>query len=228
VDNADVRKKVEEGYTAQQHCDLGQQYLHEKKIEMALEQFESACRKDASCPAAYLGIARVCQLQGAFAESEVMYRKALKLDPRSYEAMNNIAWMHVTLETGIPDAERLAAEASVICAETLSAAEGAGASRKEMNKLRRELRSVLDTLAWAMMLGGKHGEAVALWTRLWQEWDDDREFRAAMLYQIGLSMLRQGRCDEASMKFEDAIEGTDDKGLILKINKAKQELPGKR
>lgn len=83
---------------ARQHNDLGVSYEQRKELDLALREYESAAKLANGWARPLINRGNVFAAKGDWRKADNSYRQALKREPDSAEAMNNLAW--VLLQSG--------------------------------------------------------------------------------------------------------------------------------
>lgn len=78
----------------QAYSALGQLYLHQRKLDAALAEFETMAKRDAKPVAALTLAGIILQVQGKGAEARTRFERVLQLDPSAPVAANNLAWTY--------------------------------------------------------------------------------------------------------------------------------------
>ncbi len=160
--------------------DLGVAYQREGRLQDAEWAFRQAIRNNVWYVTPHINLANVLREQGRTQEALDRYRKALLLDPHSFEAANNFADLCARERTNIP-------EAMAILSPLLDTA---GALRPYG----------LDTLGWLQHLSGQHPRAAeTLQAALREAPAGDLRLRLAIhehLAQVCLSLERHAEAAE--------------------------------
>lgn len=83
---------------AREHNDLGVSYQQRSELDLAIREYERAAELDADWARPILNRGNVHAVRGEWSLAEKYYRLALRREPGSAEAMNNLAW--VLLQAG--------------------------------------------------------------------------------------------------------------------------------
>jgi tetratricopeptide (TPR) repeat protein len=81
--------------TAEEHDNLGRIYESQGKFDLALEQYREALRKDKNHLPSLLLLGDVLYRTNDYPGAESAYTKALKLDPKNGDVMNDLAWVYI-------------------------------------------------------------------------------------------------------------------------------------
>lgn len=81
--------------SAEEHIKLGSIYDSQGKIALARDQFREAVRQDAKSIRGWSLLGDVSYKMKEYGEAEKAYRKAIDLDPKSGDLLNNLAWVYV-------------------------------------------------------------------------------------------------------------------------------------
>ncbi len=84
--------------TPEEHDNLGRIYESQGKTELALSQYRDALRQDKKHLPSLLLLGDLSYRLEKYDEAESAYRKALDLDPKNADCMNDLAWVY--LRTG--------------------------------------------------------------------------------------------------------------------------------
>jgi len=99
--------------TAQEHLTLGVAYESQGKLDLAISEYKAALRKDSK----ELGITALISLgngyaqKGEYRKAERYYRKALAREPKSGQALNNLAWVYLRQGKKFQEAEEMVRQA---------------------------------------------------------------------------------------------------------------------
>ncbi len=99
---------LEDPLSPEEHINLGVAYEEKGELDNAYKEYKEASRK---LPAAFLYMGNISFKKGEFSDAEVCYKKAIKKDPKSADAYNNLAWLYYTEKRNLEEAETLAAKA---------------------------------------------------------------------------------------------------------------------
>ena len=81
--------------TAEEHNDLGVAYENEGKYELAIREYKAAVKKNNELVVPLVNIGNVYLKQKNYSEAEKYYEMALRKDPYSLEAANNLASLYL-------------------------------------------------------------------------------------------------------------------------------------
>lgn len=126
--------------TAEEHDHLGRIYESQGKSDLALEQYREALRQDKKHLPSLLHLGDLSYRTGDYSSAESAYAKALKLDPKNGDVMNDLAWVYIRTGKKLDTAQELITEAL------------------EVNPAHRPY--YLDTLGVVLLRLGRAGEAV--------------------------------------------------------------------
>ena len=91
--------------SAQEHVNLGIAYEHKGDWDLALKEYDLAAQQD---PKGYFYKGNLLFQQNRLADAEVAYRRALKAMPDEAYLYNNLAWLLLTSNSRLEEAEELA------------------------------------------------------------------------------------------------------------------------
>ena len=97
--------------TPEEHVTLGLTYEIEGRLEMAVQEYESALKQQQGYAPALIGLGNLAFERGEVSEAETFYREALATDPEDPGANNNLAMLYLTERENLDEAERLASQA---------------------------------------------------------------------------------------------------------------------
>jgi len=97
--------------TAEEHDNLGRIYESQGKFDLALEQYREALRQDKKHVPSLLLLGDLLYQTNDYAGAEAAYLKALKLDPKNGDVLNNMAWIYIRTERKLDKAKELISEA---------------------------------------------------------------------------------------------------------------------
>jgi tetratricopeptide (TPR) repeat protein len=97
--------------TAEEHDNLGRIYESQGKSDLALEQYREALRQDKKHLPSLLLLGDLLYRASDYAGAEETYAKALKLDPKNGDVLNNLAWVYVRTGRKLDKAKELVSEA---------------------------------------------------------------------------------------------------------------------
>jgi tetratricopeptide (TPR) repeat protein len=92
----------------EEHINLGLAYEKKGETRNAIEEYEKAAKE---LPLAYLYLGNICYAKGAYAESEMYYRKAIRKKPDLADAYNNLSWLLYVRGRNLREALELARRA---------------------------------------------------------------------------------------------------------------------
>jgi tetratricopeptide (TPR) repeat protein len=99
---------LEDPLSPEEHLNLGVTYEMNGELDSALEQYKIASK---TLPRAYTYMGNIYFQKGDFRKSETSYKKAIKKDPFSADAYNNLAWLYFTKKKNLDVAEEYALRA---------------------------------------------------------------------------------------------------------------------
>jgi cytochrome c-type biogenesis protein CcmH/NrfG len=97
--------------TAEEHDNLGRIYESQGKFDLALEQYREALRKDKKHLPSLLLLGDLSYRTNDYSEAESAYTRALKLDPKNGDILNDLAWVYIRTEKNLDKAKELISEA---------------------------------------------------------------------------------------------------------------------
>jgi tetratricopeptide (TPR) repeat protein len=97
--------------TAEEHDNLGSIYESQGKFDLALEQYREALRKDKEHLPSLLLLGDLSYRVSDYPGAESAYAKALKLDPKNGDVMNDLAWVYIRTGKNLDTAKRLISDA---------------------------------------------------------------------------------------------------------------------
>ncbi len=100
--------------TADEHDNLGRVYESQGKFDLALEQYREALIKDKKHLPSLLLLGDLSFRTSNYPEAESAYTKALKLDPKNGDVMNNLAWVYLRTGKNLDKAKELVTQALTI------------------------------------------------------------------------------------------------------------------
>lgn len=90
------------------YAQLGELYRREKRLDEAVTQFERLREKDPKSPTASTMLGMIHEQRGDKAAAERDYQKALAIDSTAPIAANNLAWLYVSSNRQLEQAQQLA------------------------------------------------------------------------------------------------------------------------
>jgi tetratricopeptide (TPR) repeat protein len=224
--------------TAAQLCELGEEARRRRAWRESEEFFRLGIEREPAFAPAHGARGDLYRLWGRPAEAEASYREALRLDPASVRAVNNLADLLVHQGTGLEEAVGLA-ERGVALAEAEwtrllrdhDASENLDLRADLVKRLHRtllEYLSALGTLGQARRARGDATGAIEAWrTALRLAPETMQEYRARRHCEIA-EVLENGSRDEAVRHLDTASALTTDATLRRRIEEARGRLTGKR
>jgi tetratricopeptide (TPR) repeat protein len=174
-------------------------YLHEKRLDQALAEFDQLASQDPRSVAAHTVAAVILQLQNKPDEARKRYEKVLELNPQAAVAANNLAWMYAESDQSLDTALRLAQTA-----------------RSQLP----DQPDVNDTLGWIYTKKGLPELAIPV---LLASIEKDPN-NAAYHFHLGVAYSKRGNREKARTSLERAIklggdsaEGRDAKRLLAAL-----------
>jgi tetratricopeptide (TPR) repeat protein len=82
---------LDDPLSPEEHINLGVAYEHQGLFDEAIDEYNKASKK---VPLAYLYLANAYMQKNDFANAERYYKKAIKENPDSSDAYNNLAWLY--------------------------------------------------------------------------------------------------------------------------------------
>jgi len=92
----------------EEHLNLGVAYERQGNLEAAIREYELAAPQ---IPRAYLYLGNSYFQKREWRKAEAYYRLAIQKEPRSADALNNLAWLYYTISENLLEAEELARRA---------------------------------------------------------------------------------------------------------------------
>ncbi len=126
--------------TPEEHDNLGHIYESQGKPDLALEQYREALKLNKKHLPSLLLLGDLSYRQEKYDEAEAAYTKALDLDSKNSDVLNNLAWVYIRTGKKLDTARELITEAL------------------EVNPAHRPY--YLDTLGVVLLRLGRAGEAV--------------------------------------------------------------------
>jgi len=97
--------------TAEEHDNLGRIYESQGKFDLALEQYREALRKDKNHLPSLLLLGDVLYRTNDYPGAESAYTKALKLDPKNGDVLNDLAWVYIRTGKNLNKAKEMISQA---------------------------------------------------------------------------------------------------------------------
>ncbi len=97
--------------TAEEHDNLGRIYESQGKSDLALEQYREALRQDKNHLPSLLHLGDLSYRTGDYSSAESAYTKALTLDPKNGDVLNDLAWVYIRTGKKLDTARELIAGA---------------------------------------------------------------------------------------------------------------------
>ncbi|MDI1472757.1 tetratricopeptide repeat protein [Thermodesulfovibrio sp. 1176] len=94
--------------TPEEHLQLGLSYEKKGLIDEAIKHFKEASKYDAR---GFLFLGNLYFKQNQFDDAEVNFKKAIKKDNKLADAYNNLAWLYLTKNINLDEAEELVKKA---------------------------------------------------------------------------------------------------------------------
>jgi len=175
---------------------LGQLYIMTNMTDKAIGTFENMLKVDSKAAEAHLFLARMSQSKQDLAGAQLHYREALKIDPQSAVAANNLAWLLADSGQQLDEALKLAQIAK--------------------DKLPNN-PAVTDVMGWVYYKKGAFGTAVDLF----KESVHKDQKNAVYQYHLGIAYFKSGDRYNAKSSLTQAINldpkfpGADDARNLL-------------
>ncbi len=100
--------------TAEEHDNLGRIYESQGKTDLALEQYREALRQDKKHLPTLLLLGDLLYRTNDYIGAEEAYTRALKLDPKNGDVLNNMAWVYIRTGKNLDKARDLISEALTV------------------------------------------------------------------------------------------------------------------
>ena len=169
------------------HNDLGVLREREGDLTGALEQYRIARKQDPELVLAYINAGNVKVKLNKLTAAADLYRQALQREPDQPEALNNLAWVYLLRRKNLPEAINLLNQAIRADPE---------------NRYR-----YLDSLGWAMWIGGRREAALSTLTDALTETPPEEKYlRGETHYHLGLIYHEQGDKQLAEAHFRQSLE----------------------
>ena len=97
--------------TPEEHDNLGRIYESQGKSELAFEQYREALRQDKKHLPSLLLLGDLSYRMEKYDDAESAYEKALDLDAKNADVMNNLAWVYIRTARKLDRAKALVTEA---------------------------------------------------------------------------------------------------------------------
>jgi tetratricopeptide (TPR) repeat protein len=97
--------------TPEEHDNLGRIYESQGKADLALEQYREALRQDKRHLPSLLLLGDLLYRINDYSGAKEAYAKALKLDPKNGDVLNNMAWVYIKTGKKLDKARELISEA---------------------------------------------------------------------------------------------------------------------
>lgn len=208
------------------------------KIDEALRHYTSAIAFDPNYAKAYLGLGNVYQTRGDPAHAEEAYRKAIAVDPSSWAAMNNLAWLWVTRREKVQEAESLARAAvngyarelltwRLVADSAPPAPDGdpAPGTLARLSATQQGYANALSTLAHLQRDSGRLDEAVRTWELALHEGIAlPLPIQANFLYELGMAYARAGQSRQARLTLAEAYDLARTDEFRAKVQSALESL----
>jgi Tfp pilus assembly protein PilF len=97
--------------TPEEHDNLGRIYESQGKSDLALEQYREALRADKKHLPSLLLLGDLLYRTDDYAGAEEAYAKALKLDQKNGDVLNNVAWVYIKMGKKLDKAKEMVADA---------------------------------------------------------------------------------------------------------------------
>lgn len=99
---------LDDPLSPEEHINLGVAYEGKGELDNALKEYRSASDK---LPRAFLYMGNIYFRKEKFDDAEVCYKKAIREDPKSADAYNNLAWIYYARGKNLDEAETLVSKA---------------------------------------------------------------------------------------------------------------------
>lgn len=100
--------------TTEEHDNLGRIYESQGKSDLALEQYREALRQDKKHLPSLLLLGDLLYRTNDYVGAEEAYAKALKLDPKNGDILNNMAWVCIKTGKKLDKAKEMVSDAMTV------------------------------------------------------------------------------------------------------------------
>ena len=170
------------------YFDLGEMYAYLGKDELAEAKLNDSLSRDPNNVKAFMLLGMLHQKAGNMEEAQIVYEKALEIDPEFVVAANNLAYIHSEYTGDLEKGFKIASKAH-------------DANPDDPN--------VADTLGWILYKQEDYRWAKSLLEKSASKLDDNPE----AFYHLGMVQLKTGDKEAAKQSLTKALElGTDFKG----------------
>jgi tetratricopeptide (TPR) repeat protein len=143
---------------AEEHDNLGRIYESQGKSDLALGQYREALEKDKQHLSSLLLLGDLSYRTSDYPGAESAYTKALKIDPKNGDVLNNLAWVYIRMGKNPDKAKELISEAlklepahrpyyldtlGVVLLKLGNAAEAVAALREAVDTLPKDRKDLL-------------------------------------------------------------------------------------
>ena len=149
--------------SAEEHFQLALTYEREKEYDLALKEYEEVLKKKQFREESCTNMANIYLAQGKAGLAEEFYQKSIRINPSYGKAYNNLAWLYLTQNEKLDQAEQLLLEA--------------------INRDPRLSPDFLDTLGFVYEKEGRWDKALETLKKAELAGFDDRPVEAIQFYQ---------------------------------------------
>jgi tetratricopeptide (TPR) repeat protein len=174
---------------------LGQLYLSQEKLELALKEFEALSTRQAKPVASLTMIGMILEQQGKVDAAIKRYEDVLAIDSRAGTAANNLAWILADRSFDLDRALQLAQTALDVAPET---------------------PQIIDTLGWVYYKRNQPERAIPLFQRCINKAPTVAEYH----YHLGLARLKTGAAADGRASLQYALDLKPSPALATEISRA--------
>jgi Tfp pilus assembly protein PilF len=174
---------------------LGQLYLSQEKLDLALKEFEALSTRQAKPVASLTMIGMILEQQGKVDAAIKRYEDVLAIDSRAGTAANNLAWILADRGQELDRALQLAQTAVAVAPET---------------------PQIIDTLGWVYYRRNQPELAIPLFLRSINKAPTAAEYH----YHFGLARLKTGAAADGRAALQHALDLKPSPALAAEISRA--------
>jgi len=177
INISDIVKRYEKSKTPESQAKM---LISEKKYKSAHKILIEVLKKDDSNYKAYTMIGYCLEKLGHIDKAKFAYKKAIEIEPKAYDAYNNLAFLYLSSGKELDKALILS---------------------KKAYKLKPDSPSIMDTYAFALFKNGQTAESL----NIYQELLPISPGNPTVYYHLGLVLEASGEIDEAKKALKNAI-----------------------
>jgi len=177
INISDIVKKYEESKSPEYKARL---LISQNKYKSAYKILLDMIKKDKDNPVYYTMIGFCLEKMGHEDKAEIAYKKAISLNPKSFDSYNNLAYLYIKSNKSLEKALKYAEKAY---------------------KIKPNSPSIMDTYGFALFKNGDIINALKIYQEILPNFPGD----AMIYYHLGLVLNAAGEKEEAKKALKNAI-----------------------